>query len=194
MYSIFALKPQIKIWMLENKSPKCTKFQTTISRFPFRVPLIFIQDPSFTIISLRWRHNDHNGISNHQPHHCLFNCLFGRTSKKTSKLRVTGLCAGNLPGPVNSPYKWPVTRKMFPFDDVITLPADVLVPNSARPLAGTVLFIKQDVFYEFASPINYIRRTLIKQTEVIKIYEQCYFNNCYVGWKFVYRLYDVMHH
>ena len=22
-------------------------------------------------------------------------------------------------GPVNSPYKWPVTRKMFPFDDVI---------------------------------------------------------------------------
>ena len=22
-------------------------------------------------------------------------------------------------GPVNSPYKWPVTRKMFPFDNVI---------------------------------------------------------------------------
>ena len=38
---------------------------------------------------------------------------------KTSELRVTGLCAGNSPGPVNSPHKWPVTRKMFPFDDVI---------------------------------------------------------------------------
>ena len=25
-------------------------------------------------------------------------------------------------GPVNSPHKWPVTRKMFPFDDVIMLP------------------------------------------------------------------------
>ena len=24
-------------------------------------------------------------------------------------------------GPVNSPYKWPVTRKMFPFDDVIMM-------------------------------------------------------------------------
>ena len=24
--------------------------------------------------------------------------------------------------PVNSPHKWPVTRKMFPFDDVIMLP------------------------------------------------------------------------
>ena len=28
-------------------------------------------------------------------------------------------------GPVNSPHKWPVTRKMFPFDDVIML---VFVP------------------------------------------------------------------
>ena len=25
----------------------------------------------------------------------------------------------NSPSPVNSPHKWPVTRKMFPFDDVI---------------------------------------------------------------------------
>ena len=45
--------------------------------------------------------------------------FFRRRSKKTSKLRVTGLCAGNSPGTVNSPHKWPVTRKMFPFDDVI---------------------------------------------------------------------------
>ena len=35
------------------------------------------------------------------------------------KLRVTGLCVGKSPGPVNSPHKWPVTRKMFRFDDVI---------------------------------------------------------------------------
>ena len=39
--------------------------------------------------------------------------------KKTSKLRVTGLCAGIHRGPVNSPRKWPVTLEMFPFDDVI---------------------------------------------------------------------------
>ena len=70
-------------------------------------------------IPLRWRHNDHTGVSNHQPHGCLLNRLFRLRSKKTSKLRVTGLCAGNSPGPVNSPHKGPVTRKMFPFDDVI---------------------------------------------------------------------------
>ena len=49
-------------------------------------------------MSLRWRHNDHAGVSNHQPHGCLLNRLFSRKSKKTSKLRVTGLCAGNSPG------------------------------------------------------------------------------------------------
>ena len=72
-----------------------------------------------TLFSLHWRHNDHYGVSNHQPHGCLLNRLFRRRSKKTSKFRVTGLCVGNSPGPVNSPPKGPVTRKMFPFDDVI---------------------------------------------------------------------------
>ena len=79
--------------------------------------------PSFLALikTLHWRHNDHDGVSNHQPHGCLLNGLFRGRSKKTSKLRVTGLCAGNSPGPVNSPHKGPVTRKMFPFDDVIML-------------------------------------------------------------------------
>ena len=48
-------------------------------------------------LSLQWRHNERGGVSNHQPHDCLLNGLFGRRSKKTSKLRVTGLCAGNSP-------------------------------------------------------------------------------------------------
>ena len=48
--------------------------------------------------ALEWRHNGHNKVSNHQPHDCLFNRLFRRRSKKTSKLRVTGFCAGNSPG------------------------------------------------------------------------------------------------
>ena len=36
-------------------------------------------------------------VSNHQPLDCLLNRLFRRRSKKTSKLRATGLCAGNSP-------------------------------------------------------------------------------------------------
>ena len=46
---------------------------------------------------LQWRHNEHDGFSNHQLHDCLFNSLFRRRWKKTSKLCVTGLCVGNSP-------------------------------------------------------------------------------------------------
>ena len=45
--------------------------------------------------------------------------LCRRRSKKISKLRVTGLCEGIHRSPVNSPHKGSVTRKIFPFDDVI---------------------------------------------------------------------------
>ena len=51
----------------------------------------------FHIMTLQWCHNEHDGVSNHQPHDCLLNRLFRRRSKKTSKLRVTGLCAENSP-------------------------------------------------------------------------------------------------
>ena len=50
------------------------------------------------LISLRWCHNGRDSVSNHQPQDCLLNRLFRRRSKKTSKLRITGLCAGNSPG------------------------------------------------------------------------------------------------
>ena len=46
---------------------------------------------------LQWRYNEHDGVSNHQPHNCLLNRSFRCTSKKISKLRVTGLCDGNSP-------------------------------------------------------------------------------------------------
>ena len=48
--------------------------------------------------TLQWRHNGCDSLSNHQPHDCLLNRLFRSRSKKTSKLRVTGLCAGISPG------------------------------------------------------------------------------------------------
>ena len=51
----------------------------------------------FMWFTLPWRHNGCDGVSNHQPHDCLLNRWFRRRSKKTSKLRVTGLCAGNSP-------------------------------------------------------------------------------------------------
>ena len=65
------------------------------------------------MLSLQWRHKGRDCVSNHQPHHCLFNRLFRRRSKKTSKLRVADPLCREFSG------DRPVTRKMFPFDDVI---------------------------------------------------------------------------
>ena len=46
---------------------------------------------------LQCHHNEIASVSNHQPYDCLLNRLFTRRSKKTSKLRVTGLCVRNSP-------------------------------------------------------------------------------------------------
>ena len=48
-------------------------------------------------LSLQWRHNESDGVPNHEPHDCLLNHLFRRRSNKASKLCVTGLCVGNSP-------------------------------------------------------------------------------------------------
>ena len=50
-----------------------------------------------SVNTLKWRHNDRHGISNHQPHDYLLNRLSRRWWKKTSKIHVTGLCEGNSP-------------------------------------------------------------------------------------------------
>ena len=42
-------------------------------------------------------HDGCDGVSNRQPHDCLLNRSFRCRSKKTSKLRVTGLCERNSP-------------------------------------------------------------------------------------------------
>ena len=46
---------------------------------------------------LQWRHNERDGVSNHQRLICLLSRLLRRRSRKISELRVTGLCDGNPP-------------------------------------------------------------------------------------------------
>ena len=48
-------------------------------------------------VSLQWRHNERDGVSKHRRLDCWLKRLFRRRSKKTLKLRVTGLCEGNSP-------------------------------------------------------------------------------------------------
>ena len=63
----------------------------------------------------QWRHNEDDGVSNHQPHGCLPNRLFRHRPKKTSKLRVTGLCEGNSPVTSDDVIKWKRFPRNWPF-------------------------------------------------------------------------------
>ena len=71
-------------WRLWTISPRVSCHVSLLSFFNRLYPL-------------QWRHNEHDGVSNHQPHDCLLTSLFRRRSKKTSKLRVSGLRVGNSP-------------------------------------------------------------------------------------------------
>ena len=77
------------------------------------VPFRHIRGPS---LALQWRHNGRDSVSNNQPHHCFLNRVFRHRSKKTSKLRVTGLCVGNSP----EVGEFPAQMASNAFDDVIT--------------------------------------------------------------------------
>ena len=61
-----------------------------IRRLPFHTNASLIR-------TLQWPHNGRDGIPIHQPHDWLLNRSIRRRSKKTPKLRVTGLYAGNSP-------------------------------------------------------------------------------------------------
>ena len=69
----------------------------------------------------QWHHNECDGISNHQLHNYLLNCLFRCRSKKTSSSASLAFMRGIYQWPVNSLHKGPVTWKRFPFDDVIMI-------------------------------------------------------------------------
>ena len=58
-------------------------------------PICVTVEKSYGHFALKWRQNERDGVSNHRRLNCLPNRLFRRRSKKTSKLRVTGLCEGN---------------------------------------------------------------------------------------------------
>ena len=73
----------------------------------------YLQPPYHTT-TLQWRHNESDGVSNHQPHDCLLNRLLCNRL-----LRVIGTCSGTHRWQVKSSAQGQVTRKMLPFDDVI---------------------------------------------------------------------------
>ena len=99
----FRMLPGSHIWGYCHGilSPNQVSFATHLKigkrRLCLRAP-DYWKHSDFTWYALHWRHNECDGVSNHQPHDCLLNRSFMRRSKETSKLRVTSICEGNSPG------------------------------------------------------------------------------------------------
>ena len=68
---------------------------------------------------LRWRLNGRDGVSNHQLMIVYSTVYSGADQSKHQSPASLTFVWGIHRRPVNSPHKWPVTRKMFPLDDVI---------------------------------------------------------------------------
>ena len=55
----------------------------------------------------------------------VYSTVYSGADKKHQSSASLAFVRGIHGGPVNSPHKWPVTRKMFPFDDVIMHNAEI---------------------------------------------------------------------
>ena len=58
----------------------------------------------------------------------------GADQRKHQSSASLAFMGGIHQGPVNSPRKWPATRKMFPFDDVFMLSLGLTVSGSRHPV------------------------------------------------------------
>ena len=91
---------RVTYWLRIDNAPPITEifkkqtfvFKEMLLNFPHVIQPQF-RTTKKRIKALQWCHDWRDGVSNHQPHDCLLNGLFRRRSKKTPKLRVTGLCA-----------------------------------------------------------------------------------------------------
>ena len=76
---------------------------------------------SWCVNTLQWRHNEHDSVSNHQPHD-FYSTVYSDTGQRKHQSSASLAFVRIIHrGPVNSPHKWPVARKMLPFGDVIMM-------------------------------------------------------------------------
>ena len=78
--------------------------------------------PFLFTATLQWRHYERDGVSYHRRLDCLPNVCSGADQRKHQSSASLAFVRGIHRWPVDSPQKGPVTRKMFPFDDVIIFP------------------------------------------------------------------------
>ena len=104
---------------------------------------------------LQWHHNEHDGVSNHQPHECS-TVYSGADERKHESSASLAFVRGIHRWSVNSPHKGPVTRKKFPFDEVIMIRYSVELEGSY----GYAIMLPNRKHYTTPSPCLSINCTV----------------------------------
>ena len=90
---------------------------------------------TFRSLALQWRHKWRDGVSNHQ-YQIVYSTVYSGVDQSKHKSPASLAFVREIHRwPVNSPHKRPVTRKMFPFDDVIMLRVNVKTMNTNTHIA-----------------------------------------------------------
>ena len=115
------LNPNMDKWSRAQESDKVT-YRWMISHFVTDV----ITYPCWDWTQCVWAYHHYNEVimtamaSQITSLAVVYSSVYsGADQRKHQRSASLAFCAGNSPGPVKSPHKGPVTRKMFPFDDVI---------------------------------------------------------------------------
>ena len=142
---------------------------------------------SENVVSLQWRHNRRDGVSNHQPHHCLLNPLFRRRSKKASDLRGTGLCEWNSPVTGEFPAQMasnaenlPMWWRLHAIDVWQISQDDFLIWIAVIPYFT-------NTFFSFSSYVTHNATITAKSVKTIVTYNKSAVVNCTVMTSYVHK-------
>ena len=123
----------------------------------------------------QWRHNEPSGVLNHPPCDCLLNRLFRRRSKKTSKLRVTGLCAGN--SPVTGEF---LAQRASNAENLMTSSWNVVTLTELSSLAALIPVVADMTNFSFSVRLNQRQGNSLNNC-VTRV--QCFKQINYTNWK-----------
>ena len=109
-------------------------------------------------VSLQWRHNG-AAVSQITSFTIVYSIVYsGADQRRHQSFASLDFVLGIHWWPLNSPHKWPVTRKIFPFDDVIMITSGVKYYLPMDPICHEGLWAKwramQGLEYNASSQFN----------------------------------------
>ena len=102
-----------------------------------RMAAILSQSQPVTMPTLQWRHS---GLDSVTSLTIVYSVVYSDADQRKHQSSASlAFVHGIHRGPVNSPHKWPVTWKMFPFDDVIVKLTRLFLRSAHRYQWNTVI-------------------------------------------------------